>query len=496
MEFNVKSGAVDKQKTDCLIIGVQKTGQLPSFKSINTLTKGLLASIIKQGDISFKPGKTLLLHHVPGALCTRLLMVSTGKQTKAMKEGEYQTLANNMITELSTTGAKEAIIAINDITVKNRDLFWVARQLVEIIEYQLYKFDQLKSKEPDHKTPSLKKITLLTDNETVATVNTAIQQGLAIAKGRNIARTLGNLPGNICHPSYLAEEAKKLAKQHPKLSTKVLNEKQMYDLGMHSLLSVSTGSEQEAKLILMEYKNGPRSLKPLVLLGKGVTFDSGGISLKPGRAMDEMKFDMCGAASIFGVINAIIEMNLPLNVIGMVAAAENMPDGKASRPGDIVKSMSGKTIEILNTDAEGRLVLCDALTYAERYNPEAVIDVATLTGACIVALGHHTSGMLSNNDTVATELLNASTQASDKVWRLPMGEEYKKQLDSNFADMANIGGASAGTITAACFLSQFTEKYPWAHLDIAGTAWSSGKDKGASGRPVPMLVQYLLNKVK
>ena len=438
----------------------------------------------------------MLLHHIPGALCERLLMVATGKQKNAMKEGDYQTLVCSMIAELSSTGAKEAIIAIDDITVENRDLFWVARQLVEIVKYQLYKFDQFKSKTPDQKTPSIKKITLFTDNKTVATVNTAIEQGLAIAKGRNIARTLGNLPSNICHPSYMADEAKKLAKQHPKLSTTVLNEKQMYDLGMHSLLSVSSGSEQEAKLIVMEYKNGPSGLKPLVLLGKGVTFDTGGISLKPGRGMDEMKFDMCGAASIFGVINAVIEMNLPLNVIGMIAAAENMPDGKASRPGDIVKSMSGKTIEILNTDAEGRLVLCDALTYAERYKPEVVIDVATLTGACVVALGHHTTGMLSNNDTVAAELLTASAQAADKVWRLPMGEEYKKQLDSNFADMANIGGASAGTITAACFLSQFTENYPWAHLDIAGTAWSSGKNKGASGRPVPMLVQYLLNKVQ
>ena len=301
--------------------------------------------------------------------------------------------------------------------------------------------------------------------------------------GRNVTRTLGNLPGNICHPTYLADEAKALAKQHAKLTTKVLSEKQMADLGMYSLLSVSQGSDQEAKLICMEFKNGKKGAKPVVLLGKGITFDSGGISLKPGAGMDEMKFDMCGAASIFGVMNAIVELDLPLNIIGMVAAAENMPNGNASRPGDIVTSMSGKTIEILNTDAEGRLVLCDALTYAERYKPEAVVDVATLTGACVIALGHHTTGMLSNNDELAEELLTASKDSADKAWQLPMGEEYTQQLDSNFADMANIGGRPGGTITAACFLAKFAEAYPWAHLDIAGTAWNSGKAKGATGRP-------------
>jgi leucyl aminopeptidase len=327
-------------------------------------------------------------------------------------------------------------------------------------------------------------------------VNTAIAEGQAIANGKNLARTLGNLPGNICHPTYLADQAKALAKTHTKMTAKILGEKQMSDLGMHSLLSVGQGSAQESKLILMDYKGGKRGEKPIVLLGKGITFDTGGISLKPGAAMDEMKFDMCGSASIFGAIQAILALDLPINVVGMVAAAENMPSSNASRPGDIVTSLSGQTIEILNTDAEGRLVLCDALTYAERYKPKAVIDVATLTGACIIALGHHTTGLLSNNDDLSEALLKASHDASDKAWQLPMGEEYQAQLDSNFADMANIGGRSAGTITAACFLSRFAENYPWAHLDIAGTAWTSGKGKGATGRPVPMLIQYLLNQTQ
>ncbi len=495
MEFVVKSGAAEKQKTACLIVGVQKKSQLPAAKSIDTLSNGYLANVIKQGDLQFKPGQALLLHHVPEALCERLLMVAVGEEKKPLSDSDYQKAANAIITKLKSTGAKEAVIAIDDFNVVDRDLSWTVRQLVEVIEHNLYSFDEFKSKKADSQASSLKKITLLTDRKTANSAKEGISQGKAIAKGRNVARTLGNLPGNICHPSYLAEEAKTLAKTHAKLTTKVLGEKQMHDLGMHSLLSVSAGSAQEAKLIMMEFKNGKKGAKPLVLLGKGITFDTGGISLKPGAGMDEMKFDMCGAASIFGVMNAIVEMDLPLNVIGMVAAAENMPGSKASRPGDIVKSMSGKTIEILNTDAEGRLVLCDALTYAERYKPEAVIDVATLTGACVIALGHHTTGVLSNNDELATELLDASKQSADKAWQLPIGEEYQQQLDSNFADMANIGGRPAGTITAACFLSRFTESYPWAHLDIAGTAWTSGKNKGASGRPVPMLVQYLLNKL-
>lgn len=497
MEFVVKSGAAEKQKTACLVVGVHKKTLPDSATAIDSLTEGKLSTVLKQGDLDFAPGHSLMLHS--GTPFERLLLLGMGDSGAPMSEVELKKLVTHLASALQSVNAREATIVIEEIVVQNKSLEWVTRQLVEAIEYAFYQFNQFKNdtgKDQGVKgLRGVKKVILLAERKNADEVKAGLSVGQAIGQGRNIARTLGNLPGNICHPTYLAEEAKNLAKQHAKLTTKILNEKQMTELGMSSLLSVSAGSDQEARLICMEYKNGKRGAKPLVLLGKGITFDTGGISLKPGANMDEMKFDMCGAASVFGVMNAIIALDLPVNVIGMVAAAENMPSGRASRPGDIVTSMSGKTIEILNTDAEGRLVLCDALTYAERYKPEAVIDIATLTGACVVALGHHTSGLLSNNDELAAELLTASNEAMDRAWQLPMGDEYTRQLDSNFADMANIGGPAAGTITAACFLAKFAEAYPWAHLDIAGTAWVSGKDKGASGRPVPMLVQFLLNRV-
>ncbi|MCO4759490.1 MAG: leucyl aminopeptidase, partial [Oceanospirillaceae bacterium] len=290
------------------------------------------------------------------------------------------------------------------------------------------------------------------------------------------------------------EQALALGEEHDALEVSILDEDEMAQLGMHCLLSVGHGSDQPSKLIVMHYKGGEEGAKNHALVGKGITFDTGGISLKGGAGMDEMKFDMCGAASVIGAMTALCEMNLELNVVGIVAAAENMPSGRATKPGDIVTTMSGQTVEVLNTDAEGRLVLCDALTYAERFEPETVVDVATLTGACIVALGHHATGLLSNDDALANSLLQAGDQAADKAWRLPLWDEYQEQLDSNFADIANIGGPPAGTVTAACFLSRFTKSYRWAHLDIAGVAWNSkGKDKGATGRCVPLLSQHLLN---
>jgi len=296
----------------------------------------------------------------------------------------------------------------------------------------------------------------------------------------------------------LSKQAQSIAKESKAIKVTVLSEAQMRKLKMHSLLSVSAGSDQEAKLIVLEYKGAKnKSERPYALVGKGVTFDSGGISLKPGAGMDEMKYDMCGAASVLGVFQALTALNLPINVVGVVPTTENMPNGRATKPGDVVSSMSGQTIEILNTDAEGRLILCDALTYVGKFKPQQVIDIATLTGACIVALGHHISGMMSNDDKLAKELETAGRQADDKVWRLPLADEedaYDKQLDSNFADMGNIGGKGAGTITAGCFLNRFTKDYQWAHLDIAGTAWKSGADKGATGRPVKLLLQYLMNK--
>ena len=321
----------------------------------------------------------------------------------------------------------------------------------------------------------------------------ALEQARAIALGMALVRDLGNLPPNICTPAYLADEARKLQTRF-KMKTTVLEVKDMEALGMGSLLSVARGSRQPAKLITIEYNGGKAGAAPVALVGKGVTFDSGGISIKPSANMDEMKYDMCGAASVLGVLTAAAEMKLPINIVGVIPSTENLPDGNASKPGDIVTSMSGQTIEILNTDAEGRLILCDALTYTERFNPAVVIDIATLTGACVIALGAHATGLISNDDALADELLAAGTYTYDRAWRMPLWDEYQKQLDSNFADMANIGGREAGTITAACFLSRFTKKFKWAHLDIAGTAWKTGKDKGATGRPVPLLMQFLIGR--
>ncbi|MGL5565253.1 MAG: leucyl aminopeptidase, partial [Plesiomonas sp.] len=313
--------------------------------------------------------------------------------------------------------------------------------------------------------------------------------------GLKIAKDLGNMPPNICNPAYLASHARQLADEFSPVTTRVIGEQQMKDLGMNAYLAVGQGSQNESLMSVIEYKGAANpDDKPIVLIGKGLTFDSGGISIKPSDGMDEMKYDMCGAATVFGVMRAVAELQLPLNVVGILAGCENMPDGRAYRPGDILTTMSGQTVEVLNTDAEGRLVLCDTLTYAERFDPELVIDVATLTGACVIALGHHISGLLSNHNPLANDLLSASEQAGDRAWRLPLGDEYQEQLESNFADMANIGGRPAGAITAGCFLSRFTKKYYWAHLDIAGTAWRSGKSKGATGRPVPLLTQFLLNR--
>lgn len=324
----------------------------------------------------------------------------------------------------------------------------------------------------------------------------AIQHGLAIAAGIKAAKDLGNMPPNICNAGYLASQARQLADSFsPNVSTRVIGEQQMKELGMNAYLAVGQGSQNESLMSVIEYKGSKNpDAKPIVLVGKGLTFDSGGISIKPADSMDEMKYDMCGAASVYGVMRMAAELQLPLNIVGVLAGCENMPGGRAYRPGDVLTTMNGQTVEVLNTDAEGRLVLCDVLTYVERFEPDVVIDVATLTGACVIALGHHLTGLMANHNPLASELISASEQAGDRAWRLPMMDEFQDQLDSNFADMANIGGRPGGAITAACFLSRFTRKYSWAHLDIAGTAWRSGKAKGATGRPVAMLSQFLLNR--
>jgi leucyl aminopeptidase len=392
---------------------------------------------------------------------------------------------------LNATPAKDAALYITDEGV-GKSAHWVIKQAVLIAAEQAFRADGLKS-EPA-KPATLKHILFATLDKPAAELKTTLEQTASIANGMELAKTLGNLPGNICTPTYLSAHALALDKAHKNIKTTVLEEKDMQKLGMGSFLSVTRGSEQPAKLITLEYKGGDKKQKPIVLVGKGVTFDSGGISLKPGAEMDEMKYDMCGAASVLGTLQAIAEMGLELNVVGVIPACENMPSGIATKPGDIVTSMSGQTIEILNTDAEGRLILCDALTYSAKFDPDTVIDIATLTGACVIALGHVASGLFSNDDKLAKELLTAGEQSHDRAWQLPLWDDYQPLLDSNFADMQNIGGRAGGTITAACFLARFTKEYRWAHLDIAGTAWLSGKQKGSTGRPVPLLTQYLINR--
>ncbi|RLT95324.1 leucyl aminopeptidase [Ketobacter sp.] len=496
MDFKIKKATPEKFKTDALILPVFEDTTLgTSAATLSATTKKALENALAQGDIKGKAGEVQILTAVTESAAKRIVLMGLGKATEQTESGLRKALAATA-SALKSTAAKDAALALDDIQVGERDAHWVARQAVELFEAAAYTFNAFKSKD-NHKLVSLKKVTLLTTTDPKAVEQGAVI-GKAIANGMNYARDLGNTPPNVCNPSYLAQEARKLSRGCPTLTTKILDEKQMAELGMNSLLSVGNGSDTPSKLIIMEYKGGPKSQPPHVLVGKGITFDTGGISLKPAPDMDAMKWDMCGAASVFGTMQAVVEMKLPMNVVGVVAAAENMPSGKATRPGDIVTTMSGQTVEILNTDAEGRLVLCDALTYVERFKPASVVDIATLTGAIIVALGPFASGMMSNDEAVVADLQAAADYTQDKVWRLPLWDEYQALLDSPFADIGNIGnaGPKAGSITAACFLSRFTKAYPWAHLDVAGSAFNGGANKGATGRPVPLLTEYLLRQVK
>ncbi|MEJ1355579.1 MAG: leucyl aminopeptidase [Candidatus Sedimenticola sp. (ex Thyasira tokunagai)] len=494
MEYSLKSGNPATQPTACLVLGVFSRRKLSdSAMVVDKASGGYLENILKKGDMDGNDGQTVMLYDVPGIRAQRLLLVGLGSE-KELNLSAYRKVMKLITGQLNQGHTIEALCALTTLQPKECNSYRLLRESVAAIEEKVYRFDQCKSEAKPPKRP-LKRISfLITDNRTRKQGEQAIAHGRAIAAGTTLAKDLSNLPGNICTPTYLAKQARSLGKKSEKMKVRVLEEKQMSALGMGSLLSVSRGSRQGAKLIIMEYNGGKKGEKPVVLVGKGLTFDSGGISLKPGAAMDEMKYDMCGGASVFGTLAACVEMALPINLIGIVPSSENMPDGDANKPGDIVTSMSGQTIEVLNTDAEGRLILCDALTYAERFNPAAVVDIATLTGACVVALGAHATGLLGNNDALANELLAAGTASGDRAWQLPMWDDYQGQLDSNFADIANIGGKGGGTITAACFLSRFTKKMKWAHLDIAGTAWKSGAQKGATGRPVPLLSEFLLKR--
>ena len=494
MEFSVKSGNPEKQRCGCIVIGVFEPRKLSAAgKALDKASGGFLTTLLRRGDLAGRAGQTLLTHGVPNILSERVLLVGCGKE-REFDVNTYRKAVATAARALGDTGATDAVSYLTELPLKGHDIYWKVRDSVQTTADTLYLFDQLKTSKDKPRRPLRKLVLNVPGRRDLGDGERGIRDGMAIAAGMKLAKDLGNLPGNICTPAYLAEQARGLKKQSRKLHVEVLEEAEMEKLGMGSLLSVARGSRQPAKLIVMDYRGGHKGDKPVVLVGKGVTFDAGGISLKPGQAMDEMKFDMCGAASVLGALAACAQLGLPLNVVGIVPATENLPDGQATKPGDIVTSMSGQTIEVLNTDAEGRLILCDALTYAERFKPAAVIDVATLTGACVIALGKHAAGLLSNHGPLAAELLNCGTTAGDRCWELPLWDDYQPQLDSNFADMANIGGREAGTITAACFLSRFTKDYHWAHLDIAGVAWNQGKEKGATGRPVPLLMQFLLGR--
>ena len=494
LEFSTKVAEPDKLATDALVVGIYESGKLSeSAAAVDRAAKGLITELIKRKDVSGKLGATRVLVKPAGLACERLVLVGFGKEQELGAKG-YREAVHAAVSALKDTGAKRAHFYLAELPVRGCDVRWSSRQAVIVASDALYRFEEFKSQ----KSPpaALQHIVLaLADRSFADAVAEAVAEGRAIAAGMAFAKNLGNRPSNLCTPSHLAEQARQLAKEY-KLGVEVLERKDMEKLGMGALLAVAKGSHEPPKFLVLQYNGGGKKNKPVVLVGKGVTFDTGGISLKPAAEMDEMKFDMCGAASVLGTFRAIAELKPKLNLVGLIPATENMPGGGATKPGDIVKSLSGRTIEILNTDAEGRLILCDALTYAERFNPAAVIDIATLTGACVIALGHVATGVYANDETLAEQLLEAGREAWDRGWRMPLWEDYQEQLKSPFADVANIGGRPAGSVTAACFLARFAEKYSWAHLDIAGTAWKSGKDKGATGRPVPLLTTYLLHRAR
>jgi len=500
MDFSIKAleqiSTLKTIRTACIVVGVFEGGKLSQIAA--TLDHGgEIAAAIKSGDISGKPGSSLLLRTLKGSAADRVLLVGLGKE-EPIADKDFAQAAKAVATTFRSLGAKDAIIALPLAKVLARDLAWAIRSSVAAIYDTAYRSDTLKSiKEPTQ--AGVKKIAFAVAKDQVAIAKTTLAQGIAIAHGVDLAKDLGNLPGNVCTPSYLASTARSLARTH-NMGVEVLARKQIEALKMGSFLSVAKGSDEPPKFIVLKHMGGKAKEAPVVLVGKGLTFDAGGISLKPGAGMDEMKYDMGGAASVLGTMQATAELKLKLNVIGIIPSCENLPSGTANKPGDIVTSMAGLTIEILNTDAEGRLILCDALTYAERFNPAAVIDIATLTGACVTALGHHNSGLFSRHDDahdqLANDLLAAGKATGDTAWRMPIEDAYHEQLKSNFADLANIGGPPAGSITAACFLDRFAKKYTWAHLDIAGTAWKSGAAKGATGRPVPLLTEFLIRRAQ
>ena len=492
MKFSIKTDALEKQRSDVLVIGVYDSLKVVYEESLlSTSSVNHISTILKHGDMSGKTGSSLILYSVPGIKIPKILLIGLGKE-KELDGNKYRSAIRAMMQALKKMDAKTVTSYLQIVAVQEENIAWNIEHFVNEVMDANYEFTELKTINKKIKKNFEFFVTVNKKNQKVA--ENAVKKSFALATGIEFTKTLGNLPPNICTPTYLGKKAQELGKDHG-IKVEVLDQKQIEKLKMGSFLGVAKGSRQPPKFIVLQHNKGKKNHKPIVLVGKGITFDAGGISIKPAGDMDEMKYDMCGAASVLGTFKTIGLLNLPMNVIGIIPTCENLPDGLALKPGDILTSMSGQTIEVLNTDAEGRLILCDALTYAERFNPEVVIDIATLTGACVIALGHHASGLYSNDDKLAKDLESAGQISMDRAWHMPLWEDYQSQLDSNFADMANIGGRAGGSITAACFLSRFAKKYKWAHLDIAGTAWKSGKAKGATGRPVGLLMHYILSKL-
>jgi len=508
MKFLVDRQAVDEIDEGCLIVFIrqqEKSIELSSFgEAVDAVCDRTLSGLINREQFDARLEHIDVLFEPFGMKCRQLMMVGLG-ETQTLDKAKIHKLLGRIMSSLSKRKVEQVAISLADFTeLRGEDGLDSQAQftqwLVEAAYANQYQYTETKGKTEKknilEKAQAPASIKLLIEKDTEkGAVQRHIAIGKAIGEGTNLTKDLANMPGNVCTPTYLAKTARSIGKKYG-MTTSVLDEARMKKLGMGALLSVSRGSREPAKLISMQYNGGEKDQAPVVLVGKGLTFDAGGISIKPAAAMDEMKYDMCGGATVLGIMRALGELKLPVNVVGVVASSENLPDGAANKPGDVVTSMKGLTIEILNTDAEGRLILCDALTYVERFKPGVVIDIATLTGACMVALGQQASGLFSNDDELADALLSAGDTVGDRAWRLPVWDEYQPLLKSNFADLANVGGRFAGAVTAACFLKRFAEDYKWAHLDIAGTAWKSGAAKGATGRPVGLLMQYLLDTLE
>jgi leucyl aminopeptidase len=490
LEFALNANAPAAATVDCVVVGAFGDGSLtPAAQALDAASGGRIAALVKSGDVSGKTGRTALLHDLAGVAAPRVLVIGLGEAAK-FGVPQYIKAVGDAARALRTGVVKSALFTLAEVAVKDRDAAWNVRQAAIAADHACYRYLATlgeKNKKRDEKG--------LERFEIPGSDKAALAQGVAIAAGVQFTRELGNLPPNVCNPAYIAQQAQEFAAKSDKVECEVLDDAMMESLGMGSLLAVARGSAQRPRLVVLKYHNGGDA-RPYVLVGKGITFDTGGVNLKTQGGIEEMKYDMCGAGTVLGTFVSAVGMQLPVNLVCIAAAVENAIDGNAYRPSDVITSMSGKTIEVGNTDAEGRLILCDALTYAQKFEPAALVDVATLTGACVVALGKYAAGVMTKaSDDLARELLDAGETTFDRAWQLPLWDEYQGMLDSQFADVYNIGGRWAGAITAGCFLSRFTEGQRWAHMDIAGVANGDGKMGMATGRPVGLLSQWLMDRV-